>query len=120
MTRIVIPIYKGRLSELFYQCSHFEFVEIENTVVKAYSVEVPNINDLMELPVWLKNKGVTDVIAYKIDPRIIKQFITLKMNLFIGIKILPLQDIVADFMNGNLITDYKLISEITHDNEQQE
>jgi len=114
MTRIVIPIYQGRLSELFCQCSHYEFVEIENSVIKTYSVEVPAINDPSEWLDWLKDKEITDVIAHRIDHHIINQFITLKMNLFIGIKILPLVDIIADFMNGNFLTDDNLIAEITH------
>lgn len=114
MTRIVIPAFEGNLSELFCQCSHFVFVEIEKSVVKTYSVEVPSINDLPELLDWLKDKNVTDVIAHKIDKQIINQFIILKMNLFLGIEIRSLKHIIAEYLNGNLLSDEKLIAEIIH------
>lgn len=116
MKRIAIPIERGKLSEYFGKCKHFEIFEIDEKFIKKNIVEVPSFKLKTELPNWLASKGVTDVIMYKIDKLILKMFQTHKMNLFIGVRMNYSDSIINDYVNGKLYSDDIIISEIIDDN----
>jgi hypothetical protein len=40
-----------------------------------------------ELPGWLEEIGITDVITFKVNPKIINLFVSKKVNLFVGVPI---------------------------------
>jgi predicted Fe-Mo cluster-binding NifX family protein len=112
MQRIAIPITKGKLSESFGKCSHYEIFEIDNNQINSNIVEIPNVKDITELPEWAFKQGITDIITYKIDKQIINLFTKLKINLFVGIPIKPAQFLIEDYLNGNLKSDSNIISNI--------
>jgi predicted Fe-Mo cluster-binding NifX family protein len=112
MQRIAIPITKGKLSESFGQCSHYEIFEIDNKQINNNVVEIPNVKDITGLPEWASKQGITDIITYKIDKQIINLFIKLKINLFVGIPIKSAQLLIEDYLNGNLKSDSNIISNI--------
>ncbi|MRT92509.1 hypothetical protein [Ancylomarina sp. 16SWW S1-10-2] len=116
MKRIAIPIERGKLSEYFGNCNHFEIFEIDERFTEKNRLEVP-FKLKTELPNWLASEGVTDVIMYKIDKLILKMFQTHKMNLFIGVRIDYPNNIINDYIDGKLYSDDTIISEIIDDNE---
>lgn len=61
MKRVAIPISKNELSEFFGECNHYEIYEIEKETINRKLFEITLNMDIMELPVWLKNQGVSDV-----------------------------------------------------------
>ncbi len=112
MKRVAIPIVNGRLSENFGQCNHYDIFELDGLIVKSEQLEIPPKDDITKLPEWAANEGITDIIAYKIDKRIIKMFTFFRINLFLGIPIDTPRNLVEDYVNGRLKSDEKIISQI--------
>lgn len=112
MKKVVIPVTNGRLSEFFGSCSHYEIFEIDNGIVQKAKIEIPPKEDLSKLPEWISNQGITDVIVYKIDKRIIKLFTIFRINLFVGIAINSPQILIESYISGKLKSNEKVISEI--------
>jgi predicted Fe-Mo cluster-binding NifX family protein len=116
MKRVAIPISKSELSEFFGQCNHYEIFEIEKEIVNRRTVEIPSGIDVTQLPKWLKELGVSDVIAYKVDKKIISLFASNKVNLFVGIAKKTPENLIDDYLQGTLESDINIIDEITKNN----
>ncbi len=114
MKRVAIPISKNELSEFFGECDHYEIFEIEKEIITQKVVETPCDINIEELPKWLKNKGVSDVVAYKVNKTIITLFASNKVNLFVGISKKSPQDLIDDYLQGKLESDKNIIEEITN------
>ena len=112
MKRVAVPVVKGHLSEYFGQCNHYKIYEIDGENVKSKEIKTPPKGDITKLPEWAASKRITDIIAYKIDKRIITLFTSFRINLFVGIPINFPRNLIEDYINGNLISDEKIISEI--------
>ena len=113
MKRVAIPIVNERLSEFFGECNHYEIFEIDKNVSNKKTAHIPLGIALPDLPVWLENQGITDVIAYKVNREIITLFASKKVNLFVGIPIDSPENLIEDYLNGTLESDKKIIAEIT-------
>lgn len=116
MNRIAIPIEDGKLSEHFERCEYYEIFEIDEKHAIANFIEVPYIELKSEVPNWFASIGVTDVIMYKIDKQMLKQFQSHKINLFIGVSRNISHEIIKDFVEGKLYSSDTIISEITKEN----
>jgi predicted Fe-Mo cluster-binding NifX family protein len=114
MRRVAIPIVDNKLSESFGGCNFYEIFEIEDGEVRKSSVEVPTVNTVDELPKWLEQRGISDVIVYKIKKEIISLFAARKINLFVGITQDTPENLIHFYLEGNLESDEKIIQEITH------
>ncbi len=114
MKRVAIPISKNELSEFFGECNHYEIFEIDKKIIDRKLVEIPSGFNILELPEWLKNQGVTDVIAYKISKQIISLFASNKVNLFVGVPKKSPQNLIDDYLQGTLESDKNIIEEITN------
>jgi predicted Fe-Mo cluster-binding NifX family protein len=112
MKRVAIPVVKGLLSEYFGQCNHYEIFELDGSNVRSEELEVPPKDEITKLPEWAASEGITDIIAYKIDKRIIKMFTSFRINLFVGIPINTPRNLIEDYINGRLKSDEKIISQI--------
>jgi len=115
MKRIAIPISNGKLSEFFGQCDYYKIYDIDlKKIEKEQEILFPAKEKMENMPDWIADKGISDLVSYKIDNKIIKMFINNKINLYIGIPIKTPVEIVNDYINGNLKSDGKVISEITN------
>jgi predicted Fe-Mo cluster-binding NifX family protein len=113
MKRIAIPVVKSRLSEYFGQCDHYKIFEIDGSNIKNEKIKNPPKDDLVGLPEWAANEGITDIITYKVDKRIINLFSQVRINLYVGIPInIPPRKLIKDYIRGKLISDEKIIAEI--------
>ncbi len=113
MKRVAIPVVNKRLSEYFGECNHYEIFEIDKKITGKKTAQMPNGIALAELPNWIENQGITDVIAYKVNREIITLFASKKVNLFIGIPMDSPENLIHDYLNGKLESDKKIIAEIT-------
>ena len=113
MKRIAIPIIDGKLSPFFGQCSHYQIFEINGKHISQKIMEIPLGIDVMKLPEWASLQGITDIIAFRIDQRILSRFINNKINLFVGVPMDSPQALIEDYLNGKLTSDEKIIREIT-------
>ncbi len=114
MRRVAIPIVDNKLSEYFGGCNFYEIFEIEEGIVTKSSFEVPTVDAIEELPMWLEQRGITDVIVNRIKKEIISLFASKKINLFVGIHQDKPENLIQDYLNGTLESDEQIIHEITY------
>ena len=112
MKKVAIPVYNGKLSEFFGQCNHYQIYTIDNNLVKSEELEMPPKNDISKMPEWVSEKGITDIITYKIDKRIIMLFNAFKVNLYVGVDIDAPDKLIGDFIAERIKSNNKIISEI--------
>jgi hypothetical protein len=112
--RVAIPVTNEQLSEYFGECSHYEIFEIDGRIVDVEEAKFPAGKIASELPAWLEDKGITDVIAFRVNPKIINSFASKKVNLFVGIQPDMPRKLIEDYMQGKLESDEKMIHEITY------
>jgi predicted Fe-Mo cluster-binding NifX family protein len=113
MRRVAIPLADNKLSEYFGQCSHYEIFEIANKTIQSSKVESHSIKEIEKIPDWVAQKGITDVITYKIDKRYIALFGNTKINLFVGVPMDTPETLIESYLNGTLKSDSQIINEIT-------
>ena len=101
MKRVAIPVSNSRLSEFFGTCNHYEIYEIEKKVLRSYELQIPADMQMLNLPAWLATRGVTDVIAFKVNKLIISLFASRKVNLFIGVPVESPQKLIDEYLQGN-------------------
>lgn len=113
MKRVAIPVTNNELSEFFGTCNHYEIFEIGNKVLRSYVLQIPAETDIMDLPEWLEKNGVTDVISFRVNRKIISLFASRKVNLFVGVPLDNPQQLIEKYLHGRLESDKKIIEEIT-------
>ena len=108
MKIIALPVKEKKLSPHFGLCSHFKFYYEKNgTIFKEDLITAPaQLPDL--IPNWLIEKGVTDVIAAGIGLKPIEILNQHKINVFVGVKMKDLNELVREFMDGTLETNGNL------------
>ena len=116
MRRVAIPIVNGRLSEFLGQCTHYEIFDINNGTIKSNEIEVPSVTDIEKMPEWASNTGVTDIITYKVDKRIIRTFAKYKINLYVGIMQSTPRELIERYINGSLHSNTSFINEMMNQN----
>ena len=114
MKRIAIPVTNERLSEYFGECHHYEIFEVEGKSIKQSEAVFPRGKTVLELPDWLEEQGITDIISFKVSSEIISLFASRKVNLFIGVPRESPQKLVDAWMEGKLESDENIIHEITN------
>ena len=112
MKRIAIPVVNEKLSEYFEQCHHFKIFELGKTRVISRLLAAPQDIEIFSMPLWLSDQGITDVVTFKIDGRILNLFTNYKINLYIGIKYKLPDEIIKNYLKGNLKSDENIIWEI--------
>jgi predicted Fe-Mo cluster-binding NifX family protein len=117
MKRVAIPIVNEQLSENFGECNYYTIFEVDKKIESTKSTYLPAGISALELPSWLKGEGVTDVITFKINRRIINLFAAEKINLFLGIPIATPENIIDDYLQGKLVSDKRIIAELTQKTE---
>ncbi len=113
MRKIAIPLVENKLSEYFGHCSHYEIFEISNKTIQSSKVEFHSITEIEKIPDWIEQKGITDIITYKIDKKYIALFSNTKINLFVGVPMDSPDILIESYLNGTLKSDAKIINEIT-------
>lgn len=113
MKRVAIPVINDQLSEFFGTCNHYEIFEIEKKVLRNYELQIPAETDIMELPGWLEKNGVTDVVAFRVNKKIMSLFASRKVNLFVGVSVDTPKHLIEKYMQGRLESDKRIIAEIT-------
>ena len=112
MKRVAIPVTNNQLSEFFGTCNHYEIFEIDKKVLRSYVLHIPAETGNMELPGWLEKKGITDVITFRVNRKIISLFASRKVNLFVGVPLDNPKQLIDKYIRGTLESDNKIIDEI--------
>lgn len=114
MKRVAIPIVDTKLSEYFGACSHYEVFDIEGKSIQKRIFELPGLDDVAKLLAWLEKQGITDVITYRINKKLISLFAAKKVNLFVGVPLNLAEKLIGDYLQGRLESDKIIIEEITN------
>ena len=108
MKRIALPVTENKLCPHFGLSSHFKFYFEENgKIINEELVSVPAQQPEL-IPNWLIKKGVTDVIAAGIGLKPIEILNQHKINVFVGVKMKALDELLREFMDGTLETNGNL------------
>jgi predicted Fe-Mo cluster-binding NifX family protein len=102
--RIAIPSANGRLALHFGHCDAFHMTDVDlnaGSVAGTLVVEAPPHQPGL-LPRWLADYGVTTVIAGGMGQRARALFEEAGITVHTGAGPLPLEDIVAAYLDGSL------------------
>mgnify|MGYP006288479523 CR=1 FL=1 len=102
------------MSEFFGECEAYEIYDVEQKILGRHFAGIPQGIAMEELPGWLEKLGVTDVITYKVNPKIILLFASRKVNLYVGIPSDSPQNLIDEYLQGKLESDERIISELTN------
>lgn len=100
--RFAIPMEGNALSAHFGHCQAFAFVDVENNSITKVTVLDPPEHQPGAFPKWVAENGATDVIAGGMGPQAVNLFNNYGVNVFVGAPIKNVEDIVNDFLAGNL------------------
>ena len=89
--------------------------EIDKKVGRSYELQIQAETDILDLPVFLEKRGVTDVISFKVSKKIISLFASRKVNLFVGVRQDNPQTLIDKYLQGSLESDKKIIAQITEE-----
>lgn len=102
--RIAIPVTYGQLSAHFGHCEEFALVEVDpsSKEVRATDHVVPPLHEPGVLPRWLHEQGVDVIIAGGMGQRAQQLFDQNGIKVVVGARCRPVEDTVADYLNGTL------------------
>jgi len=102
--KIAIPVEGERLSPHFGGASLFSIVEVDpvtKTILRSEALPPPE-HQPGAFPVWLRQQGVTVVIAGGIGQRALALFAQQGITVRAGQPGAPAMDLVREFLSGNL------------------
>jgi len=100
---IAIPMENGILCPHFGHCQQFAVVQVENNKIVKIEEHNPPEHVPGLYPRWLCQQfNVTDVIAGGMGQQAIMLFNQQGINAFVGAPIKKAEELVNDFLNGNL------------------
>lgn len=104
--RIAIPMTDGVLAQHFGHCEKFAFVDVDpkTKLVKAV-VEVPAPEHQPGLlPPWLKERGITHVIAGGMGTRAQERFKEASIEVLTGAPSESAEALVREYLAGRLVS----------------
>ncbi len=113
--KIAIPSENGVLCPHFGHCQQFAIIETDDKTIINEHFVIPPPHEPGLLPVWLAEKGVTDVIAGGMGHKAIAIFNNNKINVFIGAPIRKTKELVRDFLNNQLLLTANYCNHEHHD-----
>jgi predicted Fe-Mo cluster-binding NifX family protein len=103
--RIAIPIADGRLAQHFGHCQKFTLVDIdpvEKRITASTEVEAPEHQPGL-LPPWLKERGVTLVIAAGMGSRAQSLFLENSIEVLTGAPAERPTTLIQQYLEGDLV-----------------
>jgi ATP-binding protein involved in chromosome partitioning len=104
--RIAIPITNGQLAQHFGHCDHFAFIDVDTTnkEILGSSQEAAPEHAPGLLPRWLRDRGVTLVIAGGMGARARTLFAQAGIEVLTGAESREPEVIARDHLNAALVT----------------
>jgi len=99
---IAIPMEDGLLCAHFGHCQSFAIIKVVNSEIKEVQEVIPPEHVPGLYPRWIAQFGVTDVIAGGMGQQAIMLFNQQNINAFVGAPMKKADEIVKDFLSGNL------------------
>ncbi|MCK4662987.1 MAG: NifB/NifX family molybdenum-iron cluster-binding protein [Bacteroidales bacterium] len=102
MKKIALPVENDKLCPHFGHCQSFAVFEVEKGQILNVSKLITPPHEPGKLPQWLSENNVTDVITGGIGQKAISIFNQNGINVFVGAEIKNPNNLVKDFISGNL------------------
>ncbi len=102
---------EGRLSSKFGECRCFRIFDTDRSGVKSRDVDVPENVEAGELPAWLAEHQVTDIITRRIGKSLISLLAQQKINVWVGAPDEAPEILIRDCLDGTLVSDEKAFNE---------
>jgi predicted Fe-Mo cluster-binding NifX family protein len=106
--KIALPIKNNLLGQNFEQCSEFYIITVEDENHIKKDLLNTHLQPGMH-PHWLAEKGVTDIIANRIEVSTVNKFNMFKISVFAGVESSNPEKLVNKFLNGSLETNGDLV-----------
>ena len=100
--RIAIPVVNQKLSAHFGHSEKFYFFDIEDNKIIKIDILNPPPHAIGTIPRWVAEQKATDLIAGGIGQKAINIFNQNGINVHIGAQIQNPEQLVTDFINGNI------------------
>jgi predicted Fe-Mo cluster-binding NifX family protein len=104
--RIAIPMAEGRLAQHFGHCAKFALIDVDpaaKTITATSEVDAPEHQPGL-LPPWLKELGVSVVIAGGMGSRAVTLFQAASIQVLTGAPCEPVQTLAQQYLDGTLVT----------------
>jgi predicted Fe-Mo cluster-binding NifX family protein len=105
MSKIVIPVKDDLLSRSFNACKYFLIYEIRDEKVVSKKIELFPNEFRSSISRWSEALGITEVIVHSIDETSLAVLTSMKLNIFVGVKISPPDHLVEQLLSGTLKSD---------------
>ncbi|MBI9069540.1 MAG: hypothetical protein JEZ09_19745 [Salinivirgaceae bacterium] len=105
MTKVIIPINENCLSTYLMKCNHYAVFTIYNSKIVQTETITPDKSEIEDCSAWFKKLKITDVVTYKVNPKLIHTLIQNKINVFVGAMQQSPQLLIEEYLNGNLKSD---------------
>lgn len=106
---VAVPIKKDCLSAQFAICSHYAIYTISNSKIIKKELHTPESNQVGDYAEWFTKLKITDVVAYRIKPKILDAFIRNKINVFVGASQLSADELIQEYIKGNLKSNEEIL-----------
>ena len=100
---IAIPLEEGRLCQHFGHCRQFAIIEAEEGTILRETLLTPPPHEPGLLPVWLAERGVTEVIAAGMGQKAIKLFEQQEIKVHVAAEYKSPRELVADYYRQSLV-----------------
>lgn len=103
--KIAIPLHQGRFSQHFGGAEHFAFytVEGEERTVGEQQLKSPPEHNRGVFPMWLRQQGVTHVLAGGMGPRAIDILNRHGIEVVLGVQGDDPDAVIQSFFDGTLV-----------------
>jgi ATP-binding protein involved in chromosome partitioning len=105
MSRIAVPLANGSFTSHFGGAEEFElfdFDEISGSIT-GRTVAAPPPHERGVFPVWLRNQGVTTILAGGMGPRAVQILQGFGIETVLGVEGGEPEQLVRAFLNGSLV-----------------
>jgi len=101
--KIAVPVNDNSVLDAhFGHCKFFVLAETNGEEITSEEIVQPPPHEPGELPAWLAEKGVTDVLAGGMGNRAIQLFNQNGINVFVGAPQLEARELISGFLNNSI------------------
>jgi ATP-binding protein involved in chromosome partitioning len=105
MSRIAVPLLNGRFTEHFGGADQFGLFDLDEATrsITGRTVAAPPAHERGAFPVWLREQGVTAVLAGGMGPRAVQILQRFGIETTLGIEGDEPEQIVRAYLDGTLV-----------------
>jgi ATP-binding protein involved in chromosome partitioning len=106
MSRIAVPLVNGQFTAHFGGAEQFGFFDLDEAThsITSHTIAAPPAHERGAFPVWLREQGVTTVLAGGMGPRAVQILQRFGIETMLGIEGGEPEQIVRAYLDGTLVS----------------